>query len=102
MFKPLRVEPKDPADQNTYGLDFTPDLDVDNGEAIQGVPVITTTLLDGSSSDLVVANPHTSNNVAYCFVSGGLNGKTYLVSYEVNTTNGNVIKRSVLLPVQDR
>jgi hypothetical protein len=102
MFKPIKFDPADPNDQDTYSLDFTLDLDQTQSEIIVGTPIVTTSLIPIGVSNLTTTTAEVNGNIVSTFITGGVANTLCLVSFEITTSLGNVLNRSVILPIEKR
>ena len=102
MYNQLTFEPKDPTDQNTYSVDFTLDLDIPNGETITGATIKTSIVGSNIPTTLTTSPAGIIGSVVGTYITGGIAGTQYLITYSVQTSFTNVITRSVFLYCQAR
>lgn len=92
--------PKDYRDIAPYSRGFAGLLGDD--ETIVGTPDVTVTEKDGSpSTDLLVDEVYVVDKIVFARLSGGIAGRSYTVTYEVMTSDGNRFNRSAKLKVAD-
>jgi hypothetical protein len=100
MFNQLVFDDKDPSDQTTYSVDFSPDLGV--GETITSCTVTASIVGSNIPTTLTIGTPGIIGNIVGSYITGGFAGTQYKITYSIFTSFDNVVTRSVLLFCQLR
>lgn len=87
------------SESRVYSLDFAPNLDTANGEAIASITSVTCTPNDGS---LILSGPATAaGTMAQQRILGGTADKKYEVIYTVVTSLGNILVGQGILLIEE-
>jgi hypothetical protein len=104
MFRPLRFDPKDPQDINTFTCDFDEDLDDEQGETILTADVGCYTDAAGTMvyMGLARSSPLIGGTKVSVNLTGGIAGQPAYVQFMITTSLNHTICRRVLLPIENR
>jgi hypothetical protein len=90
------ADAKDPRDDTSYTFNLAGALTVP-GDAIVGLPGVSV-----APPGLTAANMSVINNVVGYYVTGGVAGVEYMITFSFSTALFPLINRSVILPVRTR
>ncbi|WP_146101698.1 phage fiber-tail adaptor protein [Rhodopila globiformis] len=93
---PLNWPTKDPGDVLDYILDITPAVIGNDGD---GIATLDVGILPSNPGDLVMQSSTADGTRIVLWLSGGQAGTVYSITFNITTTNGRSLQRSVLLPV---
>jgi hypothetical protein len=93
---PLNWPTKDPGDVLDYILDIGPAIVGNDGDSIATLDV---SVAPSNPGDLVLESATTDGTRIVLWLSAGLAGTVYAITFSITTTSGRTIQRSVLLPV---
>lgn len=93
---PLNWPTKDPNDVLDYRLDIAPAIVGNPGDSIATIDV---SISPNAPGDLTLNSVTADGAEAVFWLSAGQAGTIYTVTIAIGTTNGRMLKRSVLLPV---
>lgn len=93
---PLNWATKDPNDVLDYRLDIAPAIVGNQGDSIATIDI---SIAPDQPGDLNLNSVTADGTTAVFWLSAGQAGTVYTVTIIIGTTNGRVLKRSVLLPV---
>lgn len=88
-----RFDDKDPSDVDDYGYDFAGEL---SGEKIE------TATVSIAPSSLSAGPPVVTRSVVSVRLSGGNDGQSYRITYNIDTSSGRTLERSADLLVANR
>jgi hypothetical protein len=93
---PLNWPAKDPGDILDYILDIGPAIVGNDGDSIATLDV---SITPSNPGDLVLKSSTTDGARIVLWLAEGQAGIIYTVTFNITTTNGRALQRSVLLPV---
>jgi len=74
------IHTKTPDEVRKYDMDFAADLA--SGDSLTGTPIVS----EETSTDLTITAVSISGSIAQCKISGGVDGRDYVVRWQVTTT----------------
>ena len=95
---PLNWAAKDPRDTLDYQFDIRPAIIGNDGDSISSLDVL---VAPGGPGELAINSSTADGSRVILWLSGGQSGTIYTVTIKIETANGRVVQRSVLLPVID-
>jgi hypothetical protein len=93
---PLNWPVKDPGDVLDYIFDIGPAIVGNDGD---GIATLDVSLTPSNPGDLIVQNTTTDGSRIILWLSQGQAGTIYTITFNISTTNGRSLQRSILLPV---
>jgi hypothetical protein len=93
---PLSWPTKDPGDILDYILDIGPAIVGNDGD---GIGTLSVSLSPSNPGDLALQSTTADGSRIILWLSGGLAGTIYTITFSITTINGRSLQRSVLLPV---
>jgi hypothetical protein len=93
---PLNWPTKDPGDVLDYILDIAPAVIGNDGDSIATLDVA---IAPSNPGDLVMQSSTADGMRIVLWLSSGQAGTIYTLTFNITTTNGRALQRSVLLPV---
>jgi hypothetical protein len=93
---PLNWPAKDPGDVLDYIFDIGPAIVGNDGD---GISTLDVSLSPSNPGDLVVQNTATDGSRIILWLCQGQAGTVYTITFNISTTNGRSLQRSILLPV---
>jgi hypothetical protein len=93
---PLNWPAKDPGDVLDYIFDIGPAIVGNDGD---GIATLDVTLSPSNPGDLVVRDTTADGSRIILWLSQGQAGTIYTITFNISTTNGRSLQRSILLPV---
>jgi hypothetical protein len=93
---PLNWPTKDPGDILDYILDIGPAIVGNDGD---GIATLAVSVSPSNPGGLVVQSTTADGSRVILWLSEGLAGTIYTVTFSITTINGRSLQRSVLLPV---
>tara|TARA_R110002020_G_scaffold242255_2_gene455566 strand:- start:467 stop:784 length:318 start_codon:yes stop_codon:yes gene_type:complete len=94
---------KQPAEVRKYSMDFSNLVATNESILTSGVyPKITSELINGGSSDLIITSEQVEGNTVSFFCSGGSDGKSYRIEVTIATNADQIFEGDGILRVTDR
>jgi hypothetical protein len=93
---PLNWPAKDPGDVLDYIFDIGPAIVGNDGD---GIATLDVSLSPSNPGDLNVQNTATDGSRIILWLSQGQAGTIYTITFNISTTSGRSLQRSILLPV---
>lgn len=98
---------KQPIEKRKYTMEFGNLLNLSNSEIISSIGSISSEIIDGSTTDLVVTDQSiidglgTDSKVSF-WIEEGTDGNSYRIEVTVTTSDGAILQGDGILKVRDR
>ena len=101
VISPFQQDPQTTLESLVRAIDFTNVLS--SGDSIVGTPTVTASwyggIQDSNPSTILVGSPTISGTQVLQRIHGGIPGAVYLLSFVVNTAQGNIFEGQVFFTV---
>ena len=92
---------QDDNDRNYYCMDFSTHQSMASGDTITGLPIVTSEIRGGFTSDLNITDISASGHYVCMWVSGGTALRTYKIEVLANTLNGLTLEGDGYITIGD-